>query len=114
MATAFYGVLTIRGDNGRVQADRFDNADTTLAYSTFKSNGGLAFLDVQQNGYITDIALNVTSAGDTKYFKLFIDQTDTNIAWPQAVSFPNLANRMFNNNPIRVLKGQRIQLQAIT
>ena len=114
MATAFWGTIIIRSDSGRIQADRFDSSDVTLAYVTFKSTGGLAFLDVQNDGYINDIFLNITSAGDTKYFKLFINQTDTNIAWAQAGSFPTINNRMFNLNPVRVLKGQRIQIQAIT
>jgi len=114
MATAFWGTIIIKGDGGRIQADRFDSTDVTLAYVTFKSTGGLAFLDVQQDGYITDVFLNIVAAGDTKYFKLFINQTDTNIAWAQAGSFPTINNRMFNINPIRVLKGQRIQIQAVT
>jgi hypothetical protein len=114
MATAFWGTIIIKGDNGKIQADRFDSSDVTLAYVTFKSTGGLAFLDVQQDGYITDMFTNITSAGDTKYFKLYINQQDTNVAWAQAGSFPNINNRMFNLNPIRVLKGQRIQIQAVT
>jgi len=114
MATAFWGTLVIKGDNGRIQADRFDNSDVTLAYCTFKSTGGLAFIDVQQDGYITDMFTNITSAGDTKYFKLYINQTDTNIAWAQNGSFPNINNRMFNLCPVRVRAGQRIQIQAIT
>jgi len=114
MATAFYGTMIIKGNNGRVQADRFDSTDASLAYVTWKSTGGLAFIDVQQDGFITDIFLNITSAGDTKYFKLFINQTDTNIAWCQAGSFPNVNNRMFNMNPIPVKAGQRIQIQAVT
>lgn len=114
MATAFWGTMVIKGDNGRIQADRFDSSDVTAAYVTWKSTGGLAFIDVQQDGYITDLFTNITSAGDTKYFKLFINQTDTNIAWAQAGSFPTINNRMFNMNPVRVRAGQRIQIQAVT
>lgn len=114
MATAFFGTLTIKNRDGTVQADRFDSTDVTLAYVTFKSNGSLAFLDVKKDGFITDAVLNITSAGDTKYFKLYIDQTDTNIAWVQSASFPNVNNRFFNMNPVPVRKGQRIQIQAIT
>jgi hypothetical protein len=114
MATAFYGTIVIKGDNGRIQADRFDSADTTLVYCTFKSTGGLAFLDVMQDGYISDLVTNIVAAGTTTYFKLWIDQTDTNIAWNQQASFPTINNRFFNMNPIRVRKGQRIQLQCIT
>lgn len=114
MATAFWGTMIIKGDNGRIQADRFDSSDVTAAYVTWKSTGGLAFIDVVQDGYITDIFTNITSAGDTKYFKLYINQQDTNIAWAQAGSFPSVNNRMFNMNPVRVLRGQRIQIQAVT
>jgi hypothetical protein len=114
MATAFWGTMVIKGDNGRIQADRFDSSDVTLAYVTWKSTGGLAFIDVQQDGYITDLFTNITSAGDTKYFKLFINQQDTNIAWAQAGSFPTINNRMFNLCPVRVRAGQRIQIQAVT
>lgn len=106
--------MIIKGDNGRIQADRFDSTDVTLAYVTWKSTGGLAFIDVVQDGYISDIFTNITSVGDTKYFKLFINQQDTNIAWAQAGSFPTINNRMFNMNPVRVLRGQRIQIQAVT
>lgn len=114
MATAFYGTLTIKNRDGTIQADRFDSTDVTLAYVTFKSNGGLTFLDIKKDGWITDCCLNITSAGTTLYFKLYIDATDTNIAWVQSASFPNLANRFFNMNPIPVRKGQRVQIQAIT
>ena len=113
MATAFYGTIVMKADNGKIQADRYDSNDVTLNYVTFKSTGGLAFIDVQNNGYIVDMTTNITSAGDTKDFKLFINQTDTNIRWVQSSSFPNLNNRMFNMNPVRVLAGQRIQIQAI-
>jgi len=113
MAVAFYGTIVIKGDNGRLQVDRLDNADTDQAYCTFKSTGGLAFLDVQHDGFITDLALNITSAGTTKDFKLYINQTDTGIRWVQSLSFPNINNRFFNLNPVRVLKGQRIQIQAL-
>ena len=114
MATAFFGTLVIRGDNGVIQADRFDSTDVTEAYVTFKSTGGLAFLDVGQDGYITDCILNITSAGDTKYFVLYIAQKDTGIKWAQNGSFPSISNRFFNMNPVRVLKGQRIQIKAVT
>lgn len=114
MATAFWGTLVMKGDSGRQQTDRFDSSDVSLAYVTFKSNGGLTYLEARENCYITDLFTNITSAGDTKYFKLWIASTDTNIAWAQAGSFPTINNRMFNMNPVRVLKGQIIQIQAIT
>lgn len=114
MATAFFGTLTIRGDNGRIQADRFDSTDVTAAFVTWTSTGGNTFITVIQDGYITDLATNIVAAGDTKYFKLHINQTDTNIAWVQVNSFPTVNNRFFNMNPVRVLKGQTIQIQAVT
>lgn len=113
MATAFYGTIVIKADNGKIQADRYDNTDVTLAYCVFKSTGGLAFIDVQNDGYIADMTTNITTAGDTKDFKLFINQQDTNIRWVQSSSFPTLNNRFFNMNPVRVRAGQRIQIQAI-
>ena len=114
MATAFFGTMTIKNLDGTVQADRFDSTDVTLAYVTWKSTGGLAFIDVKKNGYINDVVLNITSAGDTKYFKVYINQTDTNIAWVQSASFPGVNNRFFNMNPVPVRAGDRIQIQAIT
>lgn len=114
MATAFYGTILIRGDSGRMQVDRFSNTDVTLAYCLFDSAGGESTLVVNENGAITDLTTNITTAGDTKKFKLFINQTDTNIVWVQNMSFPAMNNRMFNMNPVRVLKGQTIRIQAIT
>lgn len=114
MATAFYGTIVLRGDNGKMQVDRFNSDDVTLHYVTFDSTGGLAFIDVQNDGYITDLITNITTAGTTLTFKLFIDQTDTNIRWVQSASFPTINNRFFNMSPVRVRKGQRIQIQTIT
>lgn len=114
MATAFYGTLVIKGDNGKIQADQFNSTDVSLSYCTFTSTGGLAFIDVQQDGYITDLVTNITAAGTTLTFKLFINQTDTNIRWVQSASFPTINNRFFNMNPVRVRAGQRLQIQVIT
>lgn len=114
MATAFYGTIVIKGDNGRIQADRFDSTDVSLAYVTFTSAGGNTFLEVAQNGYITDLITNITAAGTTLYFILKIDNQDTNIRWVQSSSFPTINNRFFNMNPVRVLKGQKIMIQAVT
>lgn len=114
MATAFYGTMAIKNLDGTVTVDRFDSTDVTAAYVTFKSSGGLAFFDVPKDGYIVDIVLNITTAGDTKDFKLWINQTDTNIRWVQSACFPNIATHFPNNSPIPVKKGQRIQIEAIT
>lgn len=113
MATAFYGTITIKNNDGTIQADRFDNADTTLAFSTFTSTGGLAFIYVMKDGYITDFVLNITTAGTTKDFKLWIDQRDTNIRWVQSACFPAINTHFPNMNPIPVRAGQMLQLQAI-
>lgn len=113
MATAFYGTMSIKNTDGTVTVDRFDSTDVTLAFATFKSSG-LAFFDVPKDGFITDIVLNITSAGDTKDFKLWINQTDTNIRWVQSACFPAINNRFPNSNPIPVKRGQRVQIQAIT
>lgn len=113
MATAFYGTITVRNNDGTIQSDRFDSADTTLSYVTFASTGGLAFIYVQKDGYINDVVLNITAAGTTKDFKLWIDQRDTNIRWVQSACFPALNTHFPNANPIPVRAGQMLQIQAI-
>lgn len=114
MATAFYGTLTILNNDGTIQADRFDSTDVTLAYTTWKSAGGDVTLIVLKNGHIIDIVTNITSAGDTKDFKLWLNQRDTNIRWVQSASFPTVDNRFCNIAPIPVSAGTRLQIQAIT
>jgi hypothetical protein len=113
MATAYYGTITIKNNDGTIQADRFDGDDTTTDYCTFKSTGGLAFLNVLKNGYIVDIVLNITSAGTTKDLKLWLDQRDTNIRWVQSACFPNINTHFPNMNPIPVSAGQMLQMQQI-
>jgi hypothetical protein len=113
MATAFYGTMTIQNTDGTLQADRFDSSDVTLAYATWKSTGGATFLTVKKDGWIKDIVTNITSAGDTKDFKLYLNQIDTNIRWVQSACFPNIATHFPNNAPIPVRKGDFLQLQAI-
>jgi len=114
MATAFYGTMVIAHADGTIEADKFNNADTTLAYSTWASNGSNTFYTVQRDGYIRDIVLNITTAGTTLTFKLYINQKDTGIVWVQSACFPTLATRFPNLNPIPVKAGQTILLQAIT
>jgi len=114
MATAFYGTMTIRNLDGTLQVDRFDSTDVTAAFVTWKSTGGATFIDVQKAGHIVDIVLNITAAGTTKDFKLYLNQRDTNIRWVQSASFPTVDNRMFNLAPVPVGAGSRIQIEAIT
>ena len=115
MATAFYGTMVIRNIDGTLTVDRFDSTDVTASYATWKSNGGLAFLPIHKDGYIIDVVLNITAAGTTKDFKLWIDQKDTNIRWVQSANFPTVDNRFPNEkNPIPVLAGQSLQLESIT
>lgn len=113
MATAFYGTITIKNNDGSIQADRFDSTDTTLAYVTFSSTGALTFIYAQKDGYIADVVLNITAAGTTKDFKLWIDAKDTNIRWVQSACFPNINTHWPNLTPIPVRAGQMIQIQAI-
>jgi len=113
MATAFYGTISIRHPDSTIEADRFDSADTTLSYVTFASNGGNTFYTVQKDGYIVDICLNITSAGTTKDFLLYINQKSTGIRWVQSADFPTINNRFPNSNPIPVKAGQQILIQAI-
>ena len=114
MATAFWGTMSIVHTDSTIEADRFDSTDVTSVYVTWKSNGGNNFYTVQKDGYIKDIVLNVTSAGDTKYFRLYINQKDTGIAWVQSACFPNIATHFPNLTPIPVKAGQNILIQAIT
>jgi len=114
MATAFYGTITIQNNDGTVQADRFDSTDVTGAFTTFKSAGGETVLTVLKNGFIKDVVLNITSAGDTKDLKLYLNQRDTNIRWVQSASFPGVDNRFFNSAPVPVSAGTRLQMEAIT
>jgi hypothetical protein len=114
MATAFYGTLVIQHPDATIEADRFDSTDVTAAYVTFTSAGGSTQYKVRKDGYIKDIVLNITSAGDTKYFVLRIDQIDTGIRWVQSACFPAISNRFPNSTPIPVKAGQTIMIQAVT
>jgi len=113
MATAFYGTMSIKHADGSVESDRFDSTDVTLAYVTWKSNGGNSFYTVQKSGYITDIVLNITTAGTTKDFLLYINQKSTGIYWVQSANFPAIPTHFPNTNPIPVVQGQTILIQAI-
>jgi len=104
----------IHNTDGTIQADKFNSTDVTASFATFKSNGGLAFLDIKKNGYIKDIVTNIIAAGTTLDFKLWINQGDTNIRWVQSASFPSVDNRFCNLTPIPVKAGDRIQLESIT
>lgn len=114
MATAFYGTMTIQHPDTTIESDRFDSADVTAGYVTWTSAGGSTQYKVSKSGYIKDIVLNIAAAGDTKYFKLRIDQKDTGIAWVQAACFPALATHFPNQSPIPVQKDQIIMIQAVT
>ena len=71
-------------------------------------------MDIMKSGYIVDFTLNITAAGTTKDFKLWINQKDTNIRWVQSSNFPTVDNRFPNMAPIPISKGSRIQLESIT
>jgi hypothetical protein len=106
--------MTLRLDSGRIQTEYFTNTDVTLAYCLMQSTGGLTFATAKEDCYLTDLTLSVVALGDTKSLKLFIDGTDTGIRWTQSASWPTVNNRQFNMNPVRIRKGQQIQIQAIT
>lgn len=114
MATAFYGTMTIKNTDGTITADRFDSTDVTAAFVTWKSVGGETIFTCPKNGHIVDFVLNITSAGDTKDFKLYLDQRDTGIRWVQSANFPGVDNRFGNLAPIPVSAGTKIQIEAIT
>jgi len=114
MATPFYGTMTVKNSDGTVQVDRFDSSDVTAAFATWKSTGGATFVDILKDGYIVDVVLNITAAGTTKDFKLYLNQRDTNIRWVQSANFPTVDNRFFNGAPVPIKAGSRIQLEVIT
>jgi hypothetical protein len=114
MATAFYGQLTITHPDTTIESDFFNCADTSLIYCLWKSNAGTRDYIVRKDGYITDVCLNITSAGTTKYFKVFINEQDTGIQIVQSACFPALLKRWPSWSPIPVKKGQVLQIQAIT
>lgn len=114
MATAFYGTIVLQNTDGTVTVDRFDSTDVTASFATFKSNGGLAFFDVMKPGRIIDVVLNITAAGTTKDFKLWINQKDTNIRWVQSTNFPTVDTRFPNLSPIPIAAGSRLQIESIT
>jgi hypothetical protein len=114
MATAFKGTLTITHNDGTIESSVFDSADTSLSYVTWANNGGATFYVVNKTGAITDISLAITSAGTTKYFKFYINQTDTQIKIVQSACFHTLAVRFPNRTPIPVVKGQQLMIQAVT
>lgn len=114
MATAFYGTIVLRNADGTVTVDRFDSTDVTGDYAAFKSNGGNTFWDILKDGQIIDIVLNITSAGTTLDFKLWINQKDTNIRWVQSANFPTVDTRFPNLSPIPIRAGSRLQIESIT
>lgn len=114
MATAFYGTIVIQNNDGTVQVDRFDHTDVTAARATWTSAGGDVNLKILKNGFIKDVVLNITAAGTTLDFKLWLNQRDTNIRWVQSVNFPTVDNRFPNMAPIPVSAGTVLQLEAIT
>ena len=114
MATAFTGMMTITHPDSTIETDRFTCADTTLIYCLWQSNAGTRDYIVKKDGYITDVCLNITSAGTTKYFKVFINQQDTGIQVVQVACFPALLKRWPSWAPIPVKKGQVVQIQAVT
>jgi hypothetical protein len=114
MATAFVGQMTITHPNGTLEVDRFTCADTSLIYCLWNSNGGTKDYIVKQDGYITDVTLNITSAGTTKYFKVYINEQATGIEIVQSACFPVLLKKWPSWAPIPVQKGQVLQIQAIT
>lgn len=114
MATAFYGTIVMRANDGTLQVDRFDSTDVTAAYVTFASTGGSTTLEVLKDCFLTDVITNITTAGTTLDFKLYLNQRDTNIRWVQSANFPTVDNRFLNGSPIPLAKGSKLQIQVIT
>lgn len=114
MATAFTGTIVMKAIDGTVQADKFSSTDVTAAYVTFASTGGSTTLEVLKDCVLSDIITNITTAGTTLDFKLYLNQRDTNIRWVQSANFPTVDNRFLNNAPIPLAKGSKLQIQVIT
>jgi len=114
MATAFLGSIYIKNLDGTVQIEKFSSTDVADAYTTFASTGNSTWVNIQKNGFITGVVLNIVATGDTDELKLWINQKDVGIRWPQANSYPTNQNPFPSHAPIPVKAGDTIQLQAVT
>lgn len=114
MATAFKGTMIITHNDGTIESDIFDSADTSLSWATWKAYGGATWYKVKKTGKINDIVISVAAAGTTKYIKVFIDQQDTMIKLNQTSLIHTLAKRTCMDAPIPVLAGQIVLLQMVT
>lgn len=114
MATAFKGTMVISHNDGTIESDIFDSADTSLSWATWKAYGGATWYRVKKTGKITDVVLSVVAAGTTKYIKVFIDQQDTGIKLNQTSLIHTLEHRTVQKAPIPVLAGQIVLLQMVT
>jgi len=114
MAVAFKGTLVITHNDGTIESDIFDSADTSLSFATFKAYGGAAWYKVKKTGFITDIVLSLAAAGTTKYIKIFINEQDTGIRFLQSNLLHTLQYRTINRATIPVMQGQTIILQMVT
>jgi hypothetical protein len=114
MATAFHGTMSIKNTDGTLSGSYFDSDDVTLHYITFTANAGNTTYVCPKDGYLQDIVLNITSAGTTIYFKIFLNQKDSGIMVTQAACFPTINNRFFLVNPIPIKAGTVISIQTIT
>lgn len=114
MATPFYGMLTIRNNDGTITADRFDSTDVTTARATWTSTGGGMEFTAPKNGVIKDICLNIVAAATTKSIKMWLNNGDAAIHFIQEICGSDISNRFPSITPIPVRAGTKIQLEVIT
>ena len=114
IATAFLGSMYIKNLDGTVAIQKFDSADTANSYMTWASTGGTTWVKIEKDGYITAIVLNIVATDTTDEIKMWINQRDIGIRWPQANSYPTNQNPFPSHAPIPVKAGDTIQLQAVT
>ena len=95
-----------------VQTETFSNTDVNAAYGTFYSNGGLTFVIIKQDCWLTDIILDV-DVTDTSQMQLFINGRDLNIRVLCASVVAAVNNRL--SSPIGLIRaGSMIQIKELT
>ena len=95
-----------------VQSETASNTDINAAYATFYSNGGLTYVNVRQDCWLTDIILDV-DVTDTSQMQLFINGKDLGIRFLCASVVAAVNNRL--SSPIGLIKaGSMIQIKELT
>jgi len=94
-----------------VQTESGSNTDIANAYATWYSNGGLTFVTVKQDCYLTDIILDV-DVTDTSQMQFFLDGRDINMRVLCASVVAAVNNRL--SSPIGIIrKGTMLQVKEL-